>query len=1028
MSRRDAISPLGVEQPVVDAAPAAPEVREADIRAIREELATVHGAAYWARLEELVETAPFRAFLERWFPSQLPRLGTELGRRDFLRSMGASLAVAGLGACTRQPDERIVPFATSPEATIPGKPRYFATTLSTGSDVIGVLVESHMGRPTKIEGNPDHPASLGATDALAQATLLGLYDPDRSHSILHAGQIATWDAFLTELSTRLDGMEATRGDGLAVLTCDSTSPTLHAQLGALRARFPAMGIHHFSPIHRDHSRAAARQIFGRDVRPRYAFDKARVVVSLDADFLASGSGGVRYARDFAAARRARTTNGEAADEVAGGSTAMNRLYAVESSVTLTGAMADHRLAVKPSLVEAFTRALANRIGLSVDEPKLSEELRKFASEVAMDLSTNADASIVLAGEWQSTAVHGLVHLINDALHNSGTTIDYVEPASIWGVDDARDVGDVESIDNLVGDIRSGRVATLIVLGGNPVYDAPADLDFAAALRSVPFRAHLSPYVDETSQLCHWHVPEAHSLESWSDARAYDGTASIVQPLIAPLYGGKSAHELVAVLQDDTSATAHELVRAHWQEALGLDDAEFERKWQVALHDGVIDGAGTEVVRVRPLDGLDSGEYVSGTGIEISLRPDASTFDGRFANNGWLQETPRPLSRLTWDNVAMISSATAAANHLSSGDIVEITVSDRRIEAPVWVTSGHADGALTLHLGYGRESAGQLGSGVGFDAYRLRTRYASWRLDDARLRRTGRTASLACVQKHADMEGREPIRVTTFDRFRADPHALTAHDHDVSELSMYEDYEYSGYAWGMVIDLNTCIGCNACMVACQSENNVPIVGKEEVERGRELHWIRIDRYYEPEGNTTRALHQPIPCMHCENAPCEVVCPVGATTHSDEGLNEMVYNRCVGTRYCSNNCPYKVRRFNFFKYSDYETESLKLANNPDVTVRARGVMEKCTYCVQRINQVRITAKKEDRVIQDGEVVSACMQACPTQAIVFGDINDKSSAVSADRAQPHHYGLLEELGTRPRTTYLAKLLNPNPRLESG
>ncbi len=1015
MSRHDhllELAPEHVEAPAIDLA-SVPEVSEAEVRAIREELATVHGPAFWRKLEQLADTAPFRAFLTRWFPSQLPRLGTALGRRDFLRSMGASLAVAGLGACTRQPDERIVPFAKSPEALIPGKPRYFATSLCTGSDVIGVLVESHMGRPTKIEGNPDHPASLGATDGLAQAAVLGLYDPDRSHSILRAGQISTWDAFLTELSSRLDGMEATRGEGLAILATDSTSPTQRAQLAALVARFPSMAIHHWSPVHRDHSRAGAQSVFGRDVEPRYAFDKARVVVSLDAEFLAAGSGGVRYARNFAAARKARSVGGNA--------TPMNRLYAVESSVTLTGSMADHRLAVKPSLVEAFTRVLAHRLGVSVDAPEVGDELRVLADEVARDLRDNAGAGLVVAGEWQTPAVHALTHRINDALRNVGKTVDYIESVT------ARETSDAESISVLVDDIRNTRVTTLLMLGGNPVYDAPANLEFDAALRTVPFRVHLSSHVDETSRLCHWHIPEAHALESWSDARAFDGTASIVQPLIAPLYGGKSAHELLAVVDGDTSAKAHDLVRAHWKRALALDDDAFERAWETALHDGIIAGTTSDALTLAPGAGK-LGAYVARTGLEVVLRPDASAFDGRFVNNGWLQETPRPLTRLTWENAALVSPATAKAEGLDSGDVVEVRAGERRVEAPVWITPGHADDAVTLHLGYGRTSAGQLGSNVGFDAYRLRTVDAAWSVDGASLSRTGRTAALANVQDHSNMEGREPVRVTTFDRFRVDPHETNAHDHDVSDLSMYPDHPYNGYAWGMVIDLNACIGCNACMVACQSENNIPIVGKEEVARGRELHWIRIDRYYDEHPAGTRALHQPVPCMHCENAPCEVVCPVGATTHSDEGLNEMVYNRCVGTRYCSNNCPYKVRRFNFFKYSDYETESLKLANNPDVTVRARGVMEKCTYCVQRINQVRITAKKEERVIADGEVTSACMQACPTQAIVFGDINDASSRVSADRAQPHHYGLLEELGTRPRTTYLAKLTNPNPRLETN
>ena len=541
------------------------------------------------------------------------------------------------------------------------------------------------------------------------------------------------------------------------------------------------------------------------------------------------------------------------------------------------------------------------------------------------------------------------------------------------------------------------------------------------------RVHLSQYVDETSRLCQWHVPQAHFLESWSDAQALDGTLSIVQPLIAPLYGGKTAHELVAALAGNPTAKSYELVRERWRERFGsTSDAEFEPRWQKTLHDGL------EALRpmplAQPLTALDLGEpSLSGGGLELCFRPDASVLDGRFANNGWLQETPRPLTRLTWDNAVLISERTAEEQGLETGDVVRVRAGETSVEGAIWITPGHPDRTLSLPLGYGRTAAGQVGNGVGFDAYRVRKSFEPWFASDIELERTGERYPLVSVQDHARMEGRDLVRVATFDRFQKDPgHAFHA-SHDVSELSFYPEHEAQreGYGWGMVIDLNACIGCNACMVACQSENNIPVVGKEEISRGRELHWIRIDRYYEDrgEGADPQVLHQPVPCMHCEQAPCEVVCPVGATVHSDEGLNEMVYNRCVGTRYCANNCPYKVRHFNFFGYSDYETESLKLANNPDVTVRTRGVMEKCTYCVQRISEARIKAKLEDREIRDGEVKSACQQVCPTEAIVFGDVNNRESAVSKLRREPHHYSLLEELGTRPRTTYLAKLHNPNP-----
>ncbi len=987
---------------------------------IRRELGALRGDRFWERLAELSGEPVLRALLAREFPSQAARLGPALERREFLRLMGASLGVMGLAACTRQPDEKIVPFARSPEYLIPGRPLYFATALALGGAATGLLVESHMGRPTKVEGNPDHPSSLGATDALAQAAILALYDPDRSHSCLRAGQIGTWSAFTAELAGRLEGSAARNGRGLAILHAGEPSPLLSAQLERLQARWPELALRRWMPLHRDHARAGAELAFGRDAAARYRFDRARVVAALDGDFLASGPGGVRYARDFARARSARA-----------GVETFNRLYAIESSVTLTGAMADERLALRPSQIEAFARALAGELGLPVQASRsmVDERASRFARALARDLRDCAGAGIVLAGESADPVVHALAHVMNHALRNAGATVEYTSPLEPWPTPLS------ESIRVLTEDARAGRVDTLVILGGNPVYDAPADVDFAAALSAVPFRVHLSPSVDETSALCHWHLPQAHFLESWSDARAHDGTVSIVQPLIAPLHGGKSAHEIVALLSGESETSAHERLRAHWQEASGQQGADFERFWRESLHDGLVAGTGFPALALEPRADLDLGEPAplapaAPERFELALRPDGSVLDGRFANNAWLQETPRPITRLTWENAALVSVAGAQALGLDSGDVVAIATDAVEVRAPLWVTAGHPEGTLTLHLGYGRTRAGRLGTGLGFDAYRLRTGTSPWRVAQASVTRTGERVRLATVQKHLEQEGRELVRVATFERFRADPRALAART-ELAPPSLYPGFPYEGHAWGMVIDLNACIGCNACMVACQAENNVPVVGKDQVLNGREMHWIRIDRYAEPAhalGGGVQVLHQPVPCMHCENAPCEVVCPVGATVHSDEGLNEMVYNRCVGTRYCSNNCPYKVRRFNFFLYADYETESLKLARNPDVTVRSRGVMEKCTYCVQRIEQARIQARKEERALQEGDIQTACQAVCPTRAIVFGDINDGASAVARLRAEPHHYGLLAELGTRPRTTYLAKLVNPSPELAGG
>jgi molybdopterin-containing oxidoreductase family iron-sulfur binding subunit len=753
------------------------------------------------------------------------------------------------------------------------------------------------------------------------------------------------------------------------------------------------------------------------VTTRLRLAEARVILSLEADFLASGPGGLRLAREFARARAGRQD-----------ATEMNRLYVVESTSTLTGAMADERLALRPSEVEGLARLVARELGLAVDAPApAGEEQGRFARALARDLDRNRGRSCVVAGACADPAVHALAHALNAALENVGQTVEYTLPVDAWPTPVAA------SLRALCDELVAGRIDTLVVLGGNPVYDAPAELDFAAALARAPLRVHLAPYVDETSALCHWHVPEAHFLESWSDARAHDGTVSLVQPLIAPLFGGKSAHELVALLAGE-NGSPYELLRAYWSAASGKQGAEFERFWRESLHDGVVGGTRFPALSVTlraDLAQVLGPAPAAQPGLELALRPDASTFDGRFANNAWLQETPRPITRLTWENAALLGPRTAAELALEPGDELEIEAGERRLRAPAWPTPGHPEGTITLHLGYGRTSAGRLGSGLGFDAQHLRTSATPWRIAGARAARTGRRQNLATVQKHPHQEGRPLARVSSFDRFKLDPRAAAGPAHELAPPSLYPGFPYGGHAWGMVIDLNACLGCNACMVACQSENNVPVVGRDQVLAGREMHWIRVDRYFEQtpqEPGRVTILHQPVPCMHCENAPCEVVCPVGATVHSDEGLNEMVYNRCVGTRYCSNNCPYKVRRFNFFPYADRETESLKLGRNPDVTVRSRGVMEKCTYCVQRISQARITAGREGRAIFEGEVVTACQAVCPTEAIVFGDINDPSSAVARLRQEPHHYGLLAELGTRPRTTYLARLSNPNPELSGG
>jgi molybdopterin-containing oxidoreductase family iron-sulfur binding subunit len=936
-----------------------------NLDSVRERLTGQTGRAYWRSLDELAESGEVRDLLEREFPSQKARFADRVQRRDFLRLMGASLALAGVGACTRQPPETIVPFANQRESD-PSTPQQFATAMTLGGAAIGLLVESHAGRPTKVEGNP-----------------------------VRAGEISSWDRFLEDLKVQL-GNRAD-GAGIAVLTEPIASPTLGSQLDAFLKKFPKARWHAWTPLHRDNEAAGASMAFGRDVTAVRSFENARVVVSLDADFLASGPAAVREARDFMSARRGRADT-----------KAFNRLYAVESSPSLTGAMADHRRAVKPSEVEAIAEALAGSGG------------DKFVQAVRKDLEANRGASLVVAGPWATPRTHALVHQINASFGNVGKTVSYIPPV-------ARTAGPcVASITQLVDDMNAGNVGVLLILGGNPVYDAPASLDFSGALRKVGWRAHLSLYDDETSGLCQWHVPEAHFLEAWGDARGHDGTQCVQQPLIAPLYGGRTAIEILGIAAGDAGATAHKLVEARWKQVSRLDGVAFTRYWQTTLHDGVARNSASKPVSVTAKQ-APSGVKKALSGVEVAFRPDASAYDGRFANNGWLQETPRPLTRLTWDNAALLAPATAKRLDVENNDVVELSVEGAgKVAAPVWVTPGHPAEVVTLHLGYGRTRTGSVGDGLGANAYALRGD-GGW-VTGATVKKTGDEHRLVSVQDHASMEGRDIVRQGDVEAFRKDPkHATEPEGHHAVEkdLSLHAPWKYEGNAWGMVIDLNACTGCNACMVACQSENNVPVVGKQEVDMGREMHWIRVDRYYEGDADDPRAVHQPVPCMHCENAPCEIVCPVAATVHSDEGLNDMVYNRCVGTRYCANNCPYKVRRFNFFSYTDYDTEVKKLGNNPDVTIRVRGVMEKCTYCVQRINHARIQSKKDDAPIADGAVQSACQQVCPTGAIVFGNINDEQSEVVRMRAQPHHYALLGELGTKPRTTYLAKLTNRNPEL---
>jgi molybdopterin-containing oxidoreductase family iron-sulfur binding subunit len=949
----------------------------------------------------------------------------EQSRRDFFRFAAASLALGGASGCAFQPAESIVPYVQAPETLVPGKPLFFASAVPVDGFACPVIVKSEMGRPIKLEGNPDHPASLGAADAFVQAQILTLYDPDRSQLVTHNGRVDTWENFQTVALDVRAALRARRGRGFCILTQTVTSPTLADQLRRLLEEFPEAKWHCYEAAPRSTIQAGCRLAFGAELEPLYHLDRADVVVALDSDFLAWGPGRLRDARAFASRREAGS---------------MNRLYAVECTPSLTGAAADHRLPARAADVAHVAREIARQVGLS--DPSADARRRipdrlagygQWTSALARDLAAARGRGAVLAGQTQPAEVHAIVHLINYTLENVGKTVEFL-PRMDAGPSDA-----IGSLNELAAAARAGAVEVLVILGGNPAYDAPADTPFADILAAdtIKLRVHLGLYHDETAQLCHWHIPEAHCLESWSDLRACDGRATIQQPLIAPLYKGRSAHDLLSILLGQPDRSGLEVVRDYWQRQRLPGD--FETAWHKALQDGFVPGTEALAVPVSPrlkdISALPLGDG-GGDALELVFRPDPTVWDGRYANNGWLQELPKPLSRLTWGNAALISPDLARALDLENEDVAELSLRGRSLRMPVLILPGQAESCVTVSLGHGRRRAGHVGTGVGVDVSGLRSSGHPWFESGLQLKKTNERRRLAAVHQHFRLEGRDPIRVATAAQWRGDPALFQAREHEpgpgaslIDEPALRARHEAGqGNAWGMVINLNTCIGCAACVLACQAENNIPIVGREQVLASRELHWIRVDRYVEGAESDPRYDFQPVPCMHCEKAPCEVVCPVGATTHSAEGLNEMTYNRCVGTRYCSNNCPYKVRRFNFLQYADETTPSLKLLRNPDVTVRPRGVMEKCTYCVQRINAARIAAEMEDRPVGGDEVVTACQAACPVQAIVFGNLNDPASAVARARASPRNYALLAELNTRPRTTYLAKLRNPNPEIETN
>ena len=985
------------------------------------------GKEYWRSLEQLADTPKFREFLYREFPAGTTELASNSWtRRSFLTTMGASLALAGLAGC-RRPVEKIVPYVTRPEQVNPGVPNTYATSMPFAGNAIGLLVTSREGRPIKIEGNPEHPSSLGAVNPWVQASILDLYDPDRSKAVTNDGAESTVDKFAEFWATESEVLAKDGGKTMAVLCEPFASPTLARLKEAFLRKYPNAHWGVWDAINDENIIAGVEMATGKALQPVYKFDEAQVICALDADFLGDETNSIANARGYAEARRVMSRDDE-----------MCRLYVAESALSITGAAADHRRRVSSgriSLLAAVLAAELKKQGLPLQETGdwagavSGDDIdAKWISALASDLVAARGRSIVLAGRRQPPEIHALVLAINTALGNIGTTVDYYDVPDTSRVDSAK-------LEKVVGQVIWDNIRTLIVIGGNPAYNMPTELEGMSVLKKAKHVIQLSTYQDESSVEATWHIPQAHYLESWGDCRSVDGTLSVVQPLIQPLHGGKSDVEVLDFLATGEWRPGYDIVRETWQHQ--LPPLTFEKQWSHVLHDGLKKDSAVTPSRVsfdaatftqalkskkRPTP---ASKQPTTEDIEIGFYP-SSIWDGRYANNGWLQEMPDAMTKLAWDNAALIAPSTAKALGVENGDVVELKVKTYTLEIPVWISPGQAANTLALPLGYGRTAAGRIGNGVGVNTHKIRLFKTQHFVDGVKVAKTGRKYELASTQDHGSMEGRPIVRENTLAGYKDKAEFFPKEVKHPSLVPLWDEHTYTeGYQWGMSIDLNTCIGCNACVVACQSENNIPIVGKEQVGMGREMHWMRLDRYYAGDTDDPEVMVQPMNCQHCENAPCEQVCPVAATMHDDEGLNVMVYNRCIGTRYCSNNCPFKVRRFNFFNYTNNFTEEHKMVQNPEVTVRFRGVMEKCTYCLHRINVTKHKARVEGRTVADGELVTACQQACPTRAITFGNINDPDSRVAKLKTNDRDYQVLKEYNLKTRTSYLAKLRNPHPDL---
>jgi molybdopterin-containing oxidoreductase family iron-sulfur binding subunit len=1038
------------------------------------------GPKYWRSLEQLSDTPQFRQWMEREFPSGASELSDPVSRRNFVKVMSASFLLAGLGVTgCRRPVEKIYPFAKMPENYTYGVAQYYATAMPWRRGAVPLVVKSNEGRPTKIEGNPDHPDSNGGTDPMTQAAVLSLYDPDRAMRANRNGSGESRAAALDFLQAA--GKEAGDGGGLAFLLEQSSSPSRARLQQSLSEKLPGARWYVYEPVDLDIGRQAASLAYNSPVEPYYKLDEARVIVSLDCDFIGSEQDAHGHIRRFARGRAL-----ESKDD------SMSRLYAVESLFTLTGLSSDHRLRVPPSMVVPVMARLALNVLKSSD---VDQKLRELAAPAeahdawivpcAEDLKANAGKSLVLGGYRLPLAAHLLVIAMNESLGAVNQTVEFHQTQ----------VSKEGTLAELAAALNAGQVRTLVMGGGNPAYNAPADLNWPQAQAKAKTVIRLGYHEDETSwdPVLHpetqWDLPLAHFLESWGDARTADGTIVPIQPLIDPLFGGITELEVLAVMGGIVPSSPYEIVRGTFRSIGG----ESEDNWGKFLHDGFLAGSAAPTATAqydgaqlaRALEELKAPAAMpSKDHLDLVFYRDSKVDDGRYNNNGWLQELPDPITKLTWDNAVLLSPATAKAlgvyternaqNQKFFDYTVEVTLNGRTVRGPVWVQPGMADNTVGVALGYGRERTGRVGRGTGFNAYKLRTSDNLYYASGTTIKDTGdRSYELAVTQSHWSMEGRPVVREANLDQYRKNPAfaQMMKPEQPPVVAPMYPNPFDTTKAnalnqWGMSIDLNRCVGCSACMVACQSENNIPIVGKEMVGKSREMHWIRIDRYYAGPVDDPQAVAQPMLCQHCEAAPCESVCPVNATSHDDEGLNVMTYNRCVGTRYCSNNCPYKVRRFNFFDYNrrplnhlyqsplvmetqgewellrwlknpdkgnlpEDQWQLARLVKNPDVSVRMRGVMEKCSLCLQRIEQAKIAAKVKARDSShirlseaEGTVPkTACQQACPAEAIIFGDISDPESRVSKAKEQERTYKVLEFLLTKPRCSYLARVRNPNP-----